>query len=217
MTRQSSSRLELRRLHSLHDPAFQQLLEIYFEANDPSERKSLERLGAMIQEPGYHFLSGMKSDRVAGFQILRLFDGADAALLEYNAVASDRRNQGIGSELFQRIANLEVFASKFLLAEVGSDKKATPDQSERARRKEFYRRLGWREIDRLGYIMPPVSSTLPAEMDMLVYKRDLPATIERGRLRDWLERCYVDVYGLSASDPRINAMISGLPEQVSLI
>jgi hypothetical protein len=216
MARQSSSPLELRRLHSLDDPAFAQLLEIYFEANDRSERKSLNRLAAMIQDPGYHFLAGMRSGLVTGFQILRVLDGADAALLEYNAVACDRRNQGIGSELFQRIANLDVFASRFLLAEVGSDKKATPDQLERTRRKEFYRRLGWREVDQLRYIMPPVSSALPPEMDMLVYAPALPAMIERDRLRHWLERCYIDVYGLSATDARIDAMISGLPEQVPL-
>jgi hypothetical protein len=159
----------------------------------------------------------MKSGLVAGFQILRVLDGADAALLEYNAVASDRRNQGIGSELFQKIANLDVFASRFLLAEVGSDKKATPDQLERTRRKEFYRRLGWREVGQLGYLMPPVSTVLPPEMDMLVYAPALPAMIERDRLRHWLERCYIDVYGLSATDARIDAMISPLPEQVPLI
>ena len=217
MVRQTSSPLEVRRLHSLDDPAFAQLLEIYFEANDPSEQKSLDRLAEMIRETDYHFLAGMKSGLVAGFQILRVLDGADAALLEYNAVARDRRNQGIGGELFRRIANLDLFASRFLLAEVGSDKKATPDQAERTRRKQFYRRLGWREIERLDYIMPPVSSTLPPEMDVLVYARDLPTFIERDRLRHWLERCYVDVYELSATDVRIDAMISGLAEQVPLI
>lgn len=216
MARQSSFPLKVRRLHSVDDAAFAQLLEIYFEANDPSERKSLDRLAEMIQEPGYYFLAGMKSGLVAGFQILRVFDGADAALLEYNAVAHDCRNQGIGSDLFCEIEKLDVFASRFLLAEVASDKKTTPDQAERTRRKEFYRRLGWREIEHFAYIMPPVSTTMPPEMDMLVYARDLPASIERERLRRWLERCYVDVYGLSATDARIDVMISGLPDEVPL-
>ena len=211
------SQLEVRRLHSVLNAAFAQLLEIYMEANEPGERKSPEQLAVMIQEPGYHFLAALESGVVVGLQILRLLEGCDAALLEYNAVAHDRRSTGIGSALFRKMAGLEEFANRFLLAEVGSDKKPGADQEERTRRKEFYRRLGWREIEGLDYIMPPVSSTMPSEMDMLVYARELPDAIERERIRRWLERSYADVYGLPADDPRVDAIMGPLPALVRLI
>ena len=212
-----SADLRLRRLVSAQDHPFGELLDIYMEANEPGERKSPERLAEMIREPAYYFMAAMGSGLVAGFQILRVLDGADAALLEYNAVAHDRRNQGIGGELFRATAQLDVFASRFLLAEVASDKMTSPDQAERSRRKSFYRRLGWREVEGLQYIMPPVSNELPPEMDMLVYRRELPSTVAHERIRSWLCRCYVDVYGLSVNDPRIDAMMRPLPARVRLI
>ena len=212
-----SRKLELRRLHSVSDAAFAQLLEIYFEANEPGERKSPGQVASMIEEPAYYFLAGIESGVVAGFQILRVLDGVDAALLEYNAVERGRRNQGIGGELFRQVANSGVFAARFLLAEVGSDEQATSDQVERTRRKQFYRRLGWREVDGLSYIMPPVSSTPPPEMNLLVYNRELPTTLAKDRLRRWLEQIYDEVYGQSNDDPRIGAMIGALPARERLI
>jgi len=198
-------------------PAFAAMMEIYTEANAPSERKSRERLAAMIQEPAYFFLVATESDRVVGFSIVRAFEGSDAALLEYTAVADDRRSQGIGSQLLSKTASVDALASKYLLAEVNSSKEPCPKQAAQIRRKAFYRRLGWRQIDQLHYIMPPVSELQPPAMDMLVYKRELPSSIERDRLRQWLQNCYVEVYGQSADDPRIEAMVGALPLDVPLV
>ncbi len=152
-----------------------------------------------------------------GYAIVRALDDSDAALLEYMAVAPDRRSQGIGQQLFTEAANLAAGSSKFLLVEVDSDKLRNDDQADRIRRKMFYRRLGCKEIEGLDYIMPPVSTVLPGAMDVLIHGRQLPPHIERARIRRWLECCYVEVYGLSASDPRIETMVSGLPANVRLI
>jgi hypothetical protein len=54
-------------------------------------------------------------------------------------------------------------------------------------------------------------------MDMLVFQREPPASLGRDRLRRWLEQCYVEVYGQSGDDPRIETMIGALPAQVRLI
>ena len=212
-----SRELLVRRVRSVGEPAFDDLVAIYTEAHAQSERKSPEQLAAMIQRPGYFFLVAIESSVVVGFSIVRLFDKSDAALLEYMAVARDRRSEGIGRQLFAETANFGSVSSKFLLVEVDSNKKPSADQADRMRRKEFYRRLGCREVGELGYIMPPVSSVPPPEMDMLVYKGDLPPCIERTRVRQWLERCYVEVYGMSANDSRIDAMIHALPAKARLI
>jgi ribosomal protein S18 acetylase RimI-like enzyme len=212
-----SKEIDVCRVESAREAAFDRLVEIYTEAITPGGRKSLERLAGMILEPSYFFLVGLESERVVGFAIVRAFDGSDAALLEYFAVARDSRNCGIGSALLRQIMHLDAFSSRFLLAEVDSDKRLSADQAECSRRKQFYRRLGWKEIDQLDYIMPPVSSTLPPEMDMLVYSRALPARIEQEHLRHWLECCYVEIYNQSANDPRIETMTESLPVQVQLI
>lgn len=196
-----SKEIDVCRVESAHEAAFDQLVEIYTEAITPGGRKSIERLAEMTRQPAYFFLLGLQSERVVGFAIVRAFDGSDAALLEYLAVARDCRDHGIGSALLRQVMNLDAFSSRFLLAEVDSDKKLSADRAECSRRKQFYRRLGWKEIDELEYIMPPVSTTMPPAMDMLVCSRALPARIERERLRQWLECCYVEIYNQSADDP----------------
>lgn len=209
--------VSVRRVLSARDAVFDQLVEIYTEAITPGGRKSIARLGEMIQDASYFFLAGLRSESVVGFAIIRAFDGSDAALLEYLAVARGCRDHGIGSALLRQIMNLDSLSSRFLLAEVDSDRKRSAEQAECTRRKRFYGRLGWKEIDQLEYIMPPVSDTSPPAMDMLVYSRALPAWIERERLRQWLECCYDEVYGQHADDPRIREMTSRLPAQLQLI
>lgn len=209
--------VSVRRVISAADTAFDQLVEIYTEAITPGGRKSIERLREMIQDVSYFFLAGLRPEGVVGFAIIRAFDGSDAAVLEYLAVARDCRDHGIGSALLRQIMNLDAFSSRFLLAEVDSDKKPSAEQAECARRKQFYGRLGWKEIDQLEYIMPPVSDTPPPAMDMLVYASALPVSIERERLRQWLECCYVQVYGQKADDPRIHQMTDRLAGLLRLI
>src|SRR6266700_8267890 len=117
-----SRELLVRRVRSVGEPAFDDLVRIYTEAHAASERKSPGQLAAMIQRPGYFFLVAIESSVVVGFSIVRLFDKSDAALLEYMAVARDRRSQGIGRQLFAETANFGSVSSKFLLVEVDSNK-----------------------------------------------------------------------------------------------
>ena len=209
--------LNVRRVSSVNEPAFDALIAIYAEAHAPSERKSPAQLASMLQQPGYSFLVANESNTVVGFSIVRLLGDSDAALLEYLAVARDCRSQGIGQQLFVETVNFEAVSSRFLLVEVDSDKTRTADHEDRLRRKRFYRGLGCREIDLLHYIMPPVATAPPPAMDMLVYKRDLPPHIDKARVRQWLECCYVDVYGMPANVLRIDVMVHELPENVQLI
>lgn len=208
--------LNVRRVRSVIEPEFKDLVAIYTEAHPQNERKSIEWLSIMIEHPGYFFLAAVESNVVVGYSIVRLFDDSDAALLEYIAVARERRNQGIGAALFLKTANFEEISTRFLMAEVDSEKKVTDDLEERLRRKNFYRRLGCREIEHLHYSMPPVSSGTPPDLDILVYGRHLPPTITLSRLRQWLVCCYVQVYAMPESDPPIDSMIRGLPENVRL-
>ena len=205
------------RVCSVHEPAFAQLLRIYTDALPESERKSTERLSAMMSDPQYFFLVATMANDVAGFSIVRVFAHADAALLEYMAVASELRNRGVGRWLFAQTAEFDGICPRFLLAEVDSDKLPSDDEEDRSRRKAFYRRMGCREVDQLCYVMPPVSTAPPPEMDILVYKQPLPPFLDRSHLRQWLERCYVEVYGLYEDDFRIEIMMRGLPAHVPLI
>jgi ribosomal protein S18 acetylase RimI-like enzyme len=204
--------LKIRRVNAITDPEFAEVVRIYTEAHPESERKNMEWLSAMVELPEYFFLAAMQDHSVAGFAILLCFCHSDACLLEYLAVSHDRRSLGIGKFLFEEFTKLPEISDRYLLAEVDAEKTQLA-----MRRKNFYRRLGCKEIDGLRYIMPPVSVALPPEMNLMIYRRNLPASIERTLLRKWLASCYVEVYEMPANDARIETMLKALPIELRLI
>ncbi len=208
--------LTIHRIDRSADPAFAGLASIYTEAHPASERKSIGLLAAMIQRPEYLFLAASEESRVVGFAIVLCFPQSSACLLEYLAIAQDRRSHGLGQSLFTQVATLPEVAGRYLLIEVDSNPPQAAPNPSNARRKAFYRKLGCRQIEGLAYIMPPVSLSAPPPMEMLVYKSPLPAFIGQAHLREWLQCCYVEVYGRAADDRRIDSMLQGLPQNLRL-
>jgi len=213
----TSNLVKMQRIQSGSDPAFAELVRIYMESHPESERKPASLLSSMIMRPEYLFLVATQDRLVVGFSITLCFLNSDAALLEYMAVTPNLRGQGIGQTLFKETVKFEKASERFILAEVDSDKRQTADKTNRMRRKKFYRKLGCQEIDGLSYIMPPVSNSKPPAMDLLVYRRELPKTVEKEHLRAWLQSCYIQVYGMTANDSRIDKMLENLPKHLRLI
>jgi GNAT superfamily N-acetyltransferase len=207
----------VRRLHGSLNPQFAQLLRIYSEAHPASERKSAETLASVADRPDYLFLVAIEEGCVLGFSIVVCFTNSNACLLEYMAVAAKLRNRGIGRLLFKKTVERREVFRRFVLLEVDSDSVPSEDRTERVRRKSFYRTMGCKQIEGLRYRMPEVSRAGPPAMDLLVYKDELPALFAREQLRKWLESCYTQVYERPADDPRIDAMLKGLPDIVRLI
>jgi ribosomal protein S18 acetylase RimI-like enzyme len=209
--------LNIQRVHDASDPGFADLVRIYTEAHPASERKSVDLLSSMVNRREYLFLLAFQDRQSVGFSIVQCFHSSDACLLEYMAVAHDRRDQGIGQYLFKETVNHKEVSNRFLLAEVDSNKRPSAETTLNTRRKAFYRRLGCREIEGLNYLMPNVSSAAPPAMDLIVYRDKLPISVEKSHLRDWLECCFVQTYGRPADDPNIDSMLKDLPGNLRLI
>ena len=208
--------MNVHRVCSVADPAYDSLVRIYLDSQPESELKTPAQLARMIKQPEYYFLAALRDGIVIGYSIAICLVDSDAALLEYMAVDRDLRGAGIGQHLFEATRKFGAIADRILLIEVDSEKFPSPDHSDRVRRKNFYRRLGCREIEGLAYIMPPVASATPPLMDLLVSHDELPGAFPKSRIRTWLESCYRQVYHVEPGDPRIGQMIKGLPEYVRL-
>lgn len=189
------------------------LTAIYEEAIPASERKSEAQIAAMTRDPRYRFLAACAAGRLVGFAIVYLFRGESLSLLEYMAVDRARRSRGIGGQLFRAALGVGD-PDKPMLLEVDSEREPSDDQAQREKRKRFYRRLGCREIAGLTYILP--MGDRPPRMNLLVHdpRRD---RIDCATAAQWLTLLYGEVYGCPASDPRIAAMVAGLPETLELI
>lgn len=209
--------MKIHRVHSVDEAAYEQLLLIHHDSQPESELKGPDQLARMIERPEYFFLAAFRHDAVVGFSISICFPDSDAALIEYMAVDRKFRGQGIGQRLFNETVSFGSIAERTVMIEVDSEKSPSDDHLDRVRRKNFYRRLGCREVDGLSYIMPPVSSGVPPPMDMLVYAVELSGTLAKSRIRAWLESCYRHVYDLPKEDPRIESMLEKLPDNVRLV
>ena len=210
------SGLVLKRLQLSSEREFSDLLLLYEEAFPSSERKPAAVLRRMLAVEQYYFLLATENEVTVGFVIVRVLSGGTAALLEYMAVASSQRRRGIGGQIVLAAARTLNAPPLTLLLEVESDRIEDQDRLLRTRRKQFYRALGALELRNLSWIMPQVAATPPPAMEMMVLA---PAAsfVRRKELRQWLVNIYVDVYGQSADDPRIEAMVADLPEEVELV
>ncbi|SNT38841.1 N-acetylglutamate synthase, GNAT family [Granulicella rosea] len=208
--------LVLNCLEPAQETEFGDLVRLYEQAFPASERKPVEALRRMLATAAYHFFLAQEDGLTAGFAIVRVLDGGDAALLEYMAVAPERRGHGLGGRIVLAVAQAIGAPPAVLLIEVESDRVEGPEREQRSRRKRFYRSLGARELQELGWVMPPVAATPPPAMEMLAFA-SVSGSVSRGRLRRWLTGIYVEVYGQRADDPRIGAMLAGLPDEVPIL
>jgi GNAT superfamily N-acetyltransferase len=209
--------LTFERVEDAQDPRFSSLLAIYRSSHPASERKPGILLSEMVKKPEYLFIAAILEAQVVGFAISNWFPQSDACLLEYMAITQERRGQGIGKMLFKYLIAMPQIAGRYLLAELDSERPSPGNHPEEIRRKRFYLRLGCREIAGLRYIMPPVASSTPPAMDIMVYRRNLPTAISRTTLRGWLQSIYVNVYQMREDDPRIAEMLENIPEEARLL
>jgi GNAT superfamily N-acetyltransferase len=216
----------LAQLKSADGEPFRQLFAIYAASISPREQKPEDWLRAMVAAPKYRVWiaqdagqPGEGRKRVLGFSILFVPPGEGFALLEYMAVAPEKRGHGFGGELFRRTVEHAVTpegAGLPVLLEVDSDREASSDRAVRTRRIRFYRRLGCVKIAGLWYLMPLCGVGPVPEMDLLVYRAVPPAPLARGDLQRWLQAIYRDVYHGSPDDPRIAQMLEPLPDPVPI-
>ncbi len=209
---------QVQQLQSCDGPTFRELYEIYAVSIPARERKPEAWICAMVRAPEYRFWVLPGARRIAGFSILFLPPAERFALLEYMAVAPDRRNHGVGSTLFrQTTAQVPPqHRSVPMLLEVDSDREASADREMRARRQQFYRRLGCVRISGLHYILPlPGEGPVP-EMDLMLYAAEPPRQLAKAELERWLKTIYRDVYRSSPDDPRIAQMLRDVSDPVRL-
>jgi ribosomal protein S18 acetylase RimI-like enzyme len=201
------------------DQRFEALYSIYCESIGLREQKSKADLAAMVSKPNYRVLHAQDDSSVVGFSIVFVASSESFCLLEYMAVDKNYRGRGVGSELFEETVGA-VYRSHGaipILLEVDSDREPSPDQAQRRRRQNFYRRLGCRRVADCAYILPLPGESAPPEMDLFVYVPEPAPTIRRAELERRLKLIYRDVYGCSADDLRIAIMLDGVSDPIELV
>jgi GNAT superfamily N-acetyltransferase len=207
------------RLRACDGPTFREFYDIYVSSIADREQKPETWICEMVRAPEYHVWVMKDGGHVRGFSILFLPPGETFALLEYMAVAPERRNHGLGGELFrQSMDRVGTAAGRSVpvVLEIDSDREACGDEPVRRRRKQFYRRLGCLQLAGLHYLLPLSGHGPVPEMDLMVYSADPLRQLPKVELERWLRTIYRDVYHCPADDPRIARMLHDVPDPVSL-
>ncbi len=185
---------------------FEQLYQIYAQSLPKREQKKRSEIEALVSRPDYAVLAIEEQEQVSGFAIVQVSPTQPIALLEYMATDPSRRSSGVGAHVFREVVTLA--QSRTIIVEADSEREQdAADLPVRMRRKNFYRRQGCRQLRDLSYIFPLPGEGDPPLMDLLVFRQDMPASIAKRDVQQWLKAVYVEVYARAPDDPRLDAML----------
>lgn len=197
---------------------FRQMLAVYQEAIEPSEQKPADDIAQLVVDPRYVVIVSRSIGEVVGFAMLCFPTDQSFWLLEYMAVRQDQRSQGIGQRLVfaaNEVATRRCPSAPCIL-EVDQPETAETPGNDPIRRLRLYRRLGFRRIAGLNYVLPLEAAGPPPPMFLLVHGMEGRSAIAKAVLREWLAAIYAQVYRASPNDARIAAMLSPLNDECFL-
>jgi hypothetical protein len=131
-------------------------------------------------------------------------------------VKKDHRNKGIGTKFMENIFDIFKVKNKYLILEVEN-----PDYGDntwqRARRIEFYKRHGSKEMKKLRYILPPLFRDTPKEMILMVLPQYKSGKIPGKLVKKIIIQVYKGLYGRNENYPLLNLYIHDIQSTVELI
>lgn len=202
--------LRLERIFSSRSRVFREAFAIYETTIPRAEQKTRAEIVAGLESPDVYVWAFLKGADVAGLSILHADRSQDMLLLEYLAIAPALQGRGAGADLFaQSFAASRSGPNTLLLIEVDSERDEIDgnERGVRLRRKQFYRRLGCREVRGFDYILP-LEHYGPAPRMNLLVKGASTGSLGTAQLRAAVEAVYVNVYGCPPGDPRLAVMFA---------
>lgn len=213
----ASPEAEIRPLDASAGGELDELIALYRACIPASERKSDAAVREMGGRGDYRVLVGAGREAILGFAAALRLRAAPVWLLEYMGVDAAVRSGGLGGRLFEAVAAEAAAEGRPLVVEIEAPGGADAEAQERRRRKAFYLRLGCRTVAGLAYLLPLGTDPPPPAMELLIRPAAPLAAVAKPELRAWLCAIYPEAYGCTRDDPRIEAMLAGLPDPVALI
>ncbi len=195
--------------------AFHEAMTIYTESIPATERQSIDTIKERILSGKEQLYIGYVEGTVVFMALLFLLEDSPFALLDYMAVKSDYRKQGLGSKFLKNIYSITGLKNKFFLIEV-EDPKTGPDQETKQRRVYFYRKNGAKILKHVCYVLPPLQGNTSTEMILLVLAQNRPVWLSGDAIKAAIRQIYLELYLRDESDPLLQSFIDTVPDKVDL-
>lgn len=212
--------MQLARVVEIGSREFEQCMAILHEAISPETQLPRERLLNLFAGGKYQLFSYRRAEEVTGMALVYFPAPLTFAWLDYFAIRSDLRRQGLGSTLFHEIATLaseHTPSIDWLLFEVDDGRDG--DAERRAlseRRIAFYRRLGASLLQNVSYKFPSAVGE-PVPMRLMAYPLHQGATLSPDMLRRAVEDIFIHIHGRSADDALLQWFKAALPREIEAV
>ena len=214
---------------------FKKAMQIYAVSFPEAERRPEAAIERALRNGKIRMIACGIDGIVRMMALLCPINGTPFLLVEYIATSQEFRGQGIGSLFLKKVFEL-LDSPKFdyLLVEVedpGEDPSESLDKT-KARRIDFYRRLGMKELKDMRYLLPPMQGDKPTEMRLMVLSRydagipdedslgeDMPDRdiLDGSVIKNVITMIFHELYGRSQGDEILTSILEGIPDRISLV
>jgi len=202
-------------ISSADSPELQDAIAIYTDSFPANERHRPEVIRERLARGRYRLVIGRDRAETLFFALLWPLEGTDFVLLDFMATKSGHRGRGFGSAFLKMIAATPEMAGKFLLMEV-EDPASGGNAEQRARRVEFYRRQGARELEGVPYFMPGLAGGPPTAMILMILPDYDAGRIDAAIVRSLIVQIYKELYHRDSNDSLLKSFVGEIKGRIRL-